>query len=56
MNKSSLSQSSASIASSSIQELYRRRALVTAFGSMVPFGGNVDSRSTEYVSSWIEIY
>jgi hypothetical protein len=44
---------SLSIASSSIQELYKRRALVIALGSMVPFGGNDERRSIKYKSNRI---
>ncbi len=49
------SQSSTSIASSSTQESYRRRALTTAFGSMVPFGGDEDRRSTRHVIDQITL-
>jgi hypothetical protein len=41
------------MASSSIQELYKRRALVIALGSMVPFGGNDERRSLKHESNRI---
>jgi hypothetical protein len=47
---------STSIVYSSTQELYRRRALVIVFGSMVPFGGDEDRRSTRHVIDQITLY
>jgi hypothetical protein len=46
---------STSIVYSSTQELYRRRALVIAFGSVVPFGGDEYRRSTRHVIDQITL-
>jgi hypothetical protein len=55
IKKSSVSQSSDSIESSSIQALYRWRALVIAFGSMASFGGIEDNRSRKHVNDQVAL-
>jgi len=53
INESIASISSVSMASSSTQEVYKRRALIIAFGSTVLFGGNDERRSTKHESERI---